>query len=239
MSDKFRKGPLNSAKNKPTFSNPEDVKVAESDERKTVILDEELDNIELEDRVWLYWKRNKSFIVTTVVAAFAIVIGVQSWKMYNAAEKARLSDAYVAASTPEELAKFAADNSGTKLAGLAVLQNADSAFVAGKYSDAQKLYSDAAADLKGTVLAYRANIGAAMSLALGSDATKGADELENIFNAASTPQAYKAQAGFLLGILKLQAGKKDEAKKILTAVADNSQNGVFANLARQEVSNIK
>ena len=62
MSEKFfRKGPQNAAKNKPHI--PTDAELASvpaSDERKTVILDEDLEGVDLEDRVWLYWKRNRN-----------------------------------------------------------------------------------------------------------------------------------------------------------------------------------
>ena len=93
MNEKFfRKGPLNAAKNRPSLpSEAELAGVPAADERKTVILDEDLDGVEFEDRVWLYWKRNRNFIVFTITAACAIVIGVQAWKMYraNASESRR------------------------------------------------------------------------------------------------------------------------------------------------------
>ena len=165
MSEKFfRKGPQNAAKNKPHI--PTDAELASvpaSDERKTVILDEDLEGVDLEDRVWLYWKRNRNFIIFTIVAAFAIVIGVQGWKMYKASSGDTLAAAYAAANTPEKLAEFAKAHSGTTLAGVAQLQNADTAFNAGKFADAQKLYSEAAKNLGEETLAGRAKIGMAMS----------------------------------------------------------------------------
>ena len=144
MSEKFfRKGPQNAAKNKPHISTDAELaSVPASDERKTVILDEDLEGVDLEDRVWLYWKRNRNFIIFTIVAAFAIVIGVQGWKMYKASSSDTLAAAYAAANTPEKLAEFAKAHSGTTLAGVAQLQNADTAFNAGKFADAQKLYSE-------------------------------------------------------------------------------------------------
>ena len=74
MSEKFfRKGPQNAAKNKPHIPTDEELaSVPASDERKTVILDEDLEGVDLEDRAWLYWKRNRNFIIFTIVAAFAI-----------------------------------------------------------------------------------------------------------------------------------------------------------------------
>ena len=79
MADKiFRKGP-HASKNKVV-----DVEaVPVSDERKTVILDENLEGVEFDDKVWLYWTRNKKSIIFSVVLAFAIIVGVQSYKLYK------------------------------------------------------------------------------------------------------------------------------------------------------------
>lgn len=239
MNEKFfRKGPLNAAKNRPSLpSEAELAGVPAADERKTVILDEDLDGVEFEDRVWLYWKRNRNFIVFTVTAAFAIVIGVQAWKMYRANASESLAAAYCAASSPEELAKFAADNSGTTLAAVALLQNADAAYKAGKYPDAEKLYSQAAGGLGGYPLAQRAEIGAAVSAISAGNAENGMAELEKIFKSAAK-SAYSAQAGYLLGLAKAQSGKSDEAKAIFKELSGSEQNGIFAILAVQELSNL-
>ena len=226
MSEKFfRKGPQNAAKNKPHI--PTDAELASvpaSDERKTVILDEDLEGVDLEDRVWLYWKRNRNFIIFTIVAAFAIVIGVQGWKMYKAA-----------ANTPEKLAEFAKAHSGTTLAGVAQLQNADTAFNAGKFADAQKLYSEAAKNLGEETLAGRAKIGMAMSAISAGDSAKGMEALEKVYKEGSV---YSAQAGYLLGLAKVQNGKVDEAKNLFKEISSNNNNGVFALLANQELSNL-
>ncbi len=237
MSEKFfRKGPQNAAKNKPHI--PTDAELASvpaSDERKTVILDEDLEGVDLEDRVWLYWKRNRNFIIFTIVAAFAIVIGVQGWKMYKASSGDTLAAAYAAANTPEKLAEFAKAHSGTALAGVAQLQNADTAFNAGKFADAQKLYSEAAKNLGEETLAGRAKIGMAMSAISAGDSAKGMEALEKVYKEGSV---YSAQAGYLLGLAKVQNGKVDEAKNLFKEISSNNNNGVFALLANQELSNL-
>lgn len=239
MNEKFfRKGPLNAAKNRPSLPNEAELAGAPAaDERKTVILDEDLEGVELEDRVWLYWKRNRNFIVFTITAAFVIVIGVQAWKMYRSGVSESLAAAYSAASMPEELAKFAADNAGTTLAGVALLQNADAAYRDGKYAEAEKLYSQSAAELKGSVLAQRAGIGAAVSAISAGSAESGMAGLEKIFKGGSNP-AYSAQAGYLLGLAKAQSGKAEEAKAIFKELSGSDRNGIFAILAERELSNL-
>jgi len=71
----FKKGP-HAAKNKVVDLTE---LASASDERKTVVLDEDLEGVEFEDRVWLYWTRNKNFIIASIAMAVAIIVGVQSY----------------------------------------------------------------------------------------------------------------------------------------------------------------
>jgi len=234
----FRKGP-HSAKNKPTIEEVVEVTsgaVPASDERKTVILDEDLEGVELEDRVWLYWTRNKNFIITTIAAAFAIVIGVQGWKMYVAQKNAALASAYEAATTTQELNEFAKANSGTELAGVAILQNADSLYQQKNFAEAQKYYVDAQKNLSKSILLGRAKLGQAVSIYAAGDTAKGEAALKSIFEDATIAQSYKAQAGYLLGLAQKQSGKIDEAKATFEKVASEKGDGIFARIAQETLS---
>ena len=237
MSEKFfRKGPQNAAKNKPHI--PTDAELASvpaSDERKTVILDEDLEGVDLEDRVWLYWKRNRNFIIFTIVAAFAIVIGVQGWKMYKASSGDTLAAAYAPGKKAEKHAVISKTHRRKTLSGVRPLHNSDPAVKAGKFADAQKLYSEAAKNLGEETLAGRAKIGMAMSAISAGDSAKGMEALEKVYKEGSV---YSAQAGYLLGLAKVQNGIVDEAKNLLKVISRINNNGVFALLANQELSNL-
>lgn len=240
MSDKnFRKGPHASrAKQKLEDIVSADAGVVpSSDERKTVVLDEDLEGVEFDDRVWLYWKRNKTFLITSIVLAFAVVIGVQSFKMYRKAVKNALAAEYAMATTPEQLAKFAKENSGKALAGVALLQNADTFYADGKFVDAQKTYQEASKPLVGTVLEGRALLGEAMSVC-AQDVAKGAEALKAVFENAKIDSAYKAQAGYLLGLAYRQLGKTAEAKDVLKKVSADKNSGYYARLAEESLSKI-
>ena len=236
MSDNnFRKGP-HSAKNKPISAEKNEVidgAIPSADERKTVILDEDLEGVEFEDRVWLYWIRNKNFILGTVAAAFIIVLGVQGWKLYTANKNAKLASAYEAALTPAQLEEFAKNNSGTKLAGVALIQNADAAYAEGKYPEAKKLYSQAQQNLSKTVLLGRAQLGEAVCIYISGDKAKGEAALKAVFDDETLAQSYKAQAGYLLGLAQKQAGKTAEAKETLKKVSETKGDGVFAQIAQE------
>ena len=181
--------------------------------------------------MWLYWTRNKKSIIASVVLAFAIIIGVQSYKLYKTSSENKLAQVYAAAYTETELASFANENKGTSLAGVALLQNADSQYKAGKYAEAQKLYAQAKGDLRSSVLFGRALLGEAMST-YNVDKTKGVELLTAVYNDASINSSYKVQAGFLLGLALKDQNKIEEAKKVLTSVAENVQAGYFAQMAR-------
>lgn len=235
----FRKGP-HASKNKPTVADVEilaDGAVSSADERKTVVLDEDLEGVEFEDRVWLYWKRNKNFIIMSIAAAFAIIIGVQGYKIYAANAKAELANAYASAQSADELAKFAEQNSGKKLAGVALLQNADKLFADGKFSEAQTAYENAGKDLKKTVLEGRALVGAAAS-AGAQDASKGIEAFAKVAADKSLDAVYSAQANYLLGLYYAKAGKTAEAKTAFKTALDNKGAGYFGRMAEMELSKL-
>lgn len=93
------------------------------------------------------------------------------------------------------------------------------------------------ADLGVIRLRQRAEIGAAVSAISAGNAENGMAELEKIFKSAAK-SAYSAQAGYLLGLAKAQSGKADEAKAIFKELSGSEQNGIFAILAGQELSNL-
>ncbi len=240
MNDKNLKRGPHAAKNRPLKDQIAEIENGASsvDERKTVILDEDLEGVEFEDRVWLYWKRNKNFIISTVVLAVAIVIGVQGFKIYKAQSASRLASEFEAAASPEQLAQFAAKNPGTKLAGVALLENADSAFSAGKFADAEKLYSESSDSLKGNILFGRAKLGEAVA-AYSADKASGVKKLSETYANQEIDRAYRAQAGYLLALALQQDKKIDEAKKIFKEIASDMKNGVFANIAQNALSRIE
>ncbi len=225
----FRKGP-HAAKNK--VIDVEAVPMA--DERKTVILDEQLDGVEFDDKVWLYWTRNKKSIITSIVLAFAIVIGVQSWKMYKVSAENAQAKAFTEAATMQQRAEFAKEYAGSSLAGVALLENADALYSEGKFAEAKKAYAEAKSGLSATVLFGRAVIGEAVS-AYSLDKSKGLEALKVAYNDVKISGVYKAQAGYLLAIALKDAGKNDDAKKIFEAVANDAKGGYFTQMASQQL----
>lgn len=233
MSDNsFKRGP-HAAKNKI----PEDIlngKISAVDERKTVVLDEDLENVDFDDKVWLYWKRNRNFIILTVTAVLAIIVGVQGWKMYTANHASSMASGYEIAHSTNDLHNFAKSNAGTKLGALAMLESADKFYSEKKYAEAKQMYAQSAKALKSTVLFGRALLGEAMSEYMTSP-DAGIGKLGDVFANASVDASFRAQAGLNLAQAQISAGKPADARKVLEEISKNPSNGIYARLAANEL----
>lgn len=239
MSDnKFRKGPQNSAKNRPTRMEDVGSAISSADERNVQVVDEDFEGADFEDKVWLWWIRNRNFVIFTIVAAFVIVVGIQGYKAFSHSQKKAIAASYMNAANADELAAFASQNAGTALAGVALLENADAAYKAGKYAEARELYSSAVKELEKTVLEGRASLGAAVSAYASGDTQAGMDALKAVYEDNSLAYTYKSLAGYLLGMALKQNGKPDEAKAVLKAVSEDPMGGTFASVAQEALSNM-
>lgn len=235
--DKGRKGP-HAARNKlAKFLAAEDVEVLvpSSDERKTVILDEDFEGLEFEDKVWLYWKRNKSFIIASIVAMFVAIFAVQSWKVLKERRAAEISDAYAAASNIQELEDFAKKYPSEKLAGVSLIDAADLSYSNKDYAKSRLLYKNAASSLSGDILFGRALLGEAMSAFNASGAAEGKSLLKAVYENPSVQAAYRANAAYNLALAEISEGNFDAAKKILTSVSENPESSNWAQLASMKL----
>ena len=246
MGESKNKGP-HQAKNKPLNLGSSDaifggsVSVqdpnASADERKTVILDEELEGLEFEDRVWLFWKRNKNFIITLIALVFAVIIGKHAWLSYTASRDNALASEFAKAGTFEEREAFAKANSGTSAAGAALLENADSLYRDGKFAEAAEAYKSAAGALKGEVFYGRALVGEAISV-LKSGKSDEAGQLLRKIAADPGLLTYSAEAAYHLGALAYSQGKREEAEKYFDSVVPNPAAGYWGGLAENFKSRI-
>ncbi|MBR4597428.1 MAG: tetratricopeptide repeat protein [Opitutales bacterium] len=236
MGESKNKGP-HQAKNKPANYGTSDaifgseIKIqnpnASADERKTVILDEDLEGLEFEDRVWLFWRRNKNFVITLVALVFAVIIGKHAWLSYKASRDNALASEFSAAATFEGRAAFAKSNSGTSAAGVALLENADALYSEGKFAEAAEIYKSAAAPLKGDIFYGRALLGEAICV-LKSGKAAEAEKLLQSLSANPEALSYSAEAAYHLGVLAYSQGKLGDAEKYFASAASNPSAGQWA-----------
>lgn len=246
MGENKNRGP-HQAKNKPLNYGSSDAIFGESisvqdpnasaDERKTVILDEDLEGLEFEDRVWLYWKRNKTFIVSLIVLAFAVIIGKHAWISYTEARDNSIASEFADADTFEKRAEFAKSNSGIPAAGLALLENADSLFDANKFAEAAEVYKSASQNLVGVPMYGRALLGEAVSVLKSGKVEEAKKLLASVAENAEA-LSYSAEAAYHLGILQFADGKTDEAKKSFESVLQNPNAGQWSALASAQLNRI-
>jgi Uncharacterized protein conserved in bacteria len=237
MSSKKNDGPINKAKNKPDVYDAGDLNVANADERKTVILDSELEGLEFDDKVWLFWKRNKTLVITLVAAVFisAAVSGI--WRTFTENSKNMLAGEYAMASTPEGRAAFASANSGTNLAGVALLVNADDFFTGGKFAEAAVAYGTAADYLSGTPLWGRALLGKGISLVKSGKADEGMVALVALSDNAEAG-VFAAEASFHVAMEDLAKGNAAAAKARFEKLAENPSAGEWAEVARSNLARL-
>lgn len=240
--DKGRKGP-HSARNKPPVKVGEagdvEVLIPSSDERKTVILDEDFEGLEFEDKVWLYWKRNKSFIIFTVVAMFIAVFAVQAWKVLQSQREAEIAEAYASASSVQDFEDFAKKYSSERISGVALIDAADMSYSAKEYAKARELYKNASSLLSGDVLFGRALLGEAMSALNSAGIKEGRSLLKNVYENPSVQGAYRANAGYNMALAEISSGDLETGKKLLVSISENADAGNWAQLASAKLAELE
>ncbi len=209
---------------------PDPNNVKSADERKTVIADADFENLDFDDRVWLWWRENKKSVILAVVVSFVLIIGVNAYKLVSHQAMIAEQTAYNACSDAKSLEEFALNNGGT-LGAVAALQSGDDLFKNAKFAEAKSFYAKAEKGLKGNPLLGRAALGVAFSeIALGNKA-EGKKALADIVQNAQVNEAFKIQAQYELGVMEFADGNKDAAKKTLQAVADNPASGMYGQQA--------
>jgi predicted negative regulator of RcsB-dependent stress response len=179
----------------------------------------------LEERLRLFWKKNGGAVLT-LCAAVAIAIAARGIMQYMAEQKEiSLEQAYAAAATPEALRAFAGDNTGTDLAGLAELRLADSAYSAGRATEAVVGYGTAVNELKTGPLAARARLGLAMAQIEAGQTSEGATALQQFAADAAQPAPLRAEAAYNLASEAASAGNSADVEKYASMIYGIEPNG--------------
>lgn len=190
------------------------------DDRNLVVVDEDFVNADAEDRLWLFWERNKTLIVrgtTIIVCGIIAAIGFHFWQE---AQREELGLAYVACQDEAARRAFAAAHPGESLAAIALLEVADDLRKANKLEEAAKAYAEAAT--KATlvagdaklikVLAVRAKLFGALTRQELGQATANAD-IVAIAEDNTAPETLRGYAMYVLANLALSKGDSVEAAK--------------------------
>ena len=127
------------------------------DDRNLVVVDEDFANADTEDRLWLFWERNKTVIVRAITSVVVGVLAFLAFYFWKEAQHEALGESYVACQDEAARRAFAAAHPKEPLAAIALIEVADELRRKNKLDEAAKTYDEA------TVIATSANETPAMS----------------------------------------------------------------------------
>lgn len=172
----------------------------------------------LEEKVQIIWAKHRGAIIGVCVGLILAVVIVEWVKDYRVSQREKLGVAFGAADTPEKLRAFANEHDDSRMGGLAWLKLADQAFEAGRFSEASGNYEKAAARLSGDAFGARATYGQAMSDLAAGNKAKGEGLLRTIAADTKAPKSLRAEVSYQLAVLAKDAGRIDEARKLIGEV---------------------
>ncbi len=194
--------------------------ILQGDDRHLVAVDESYAGGDFEDKMWLFWRKQRVNLVRLLVAVAVAVVVWQGWNFYQAHEAATLQADYQAASGAPALLAFAQAHPQATLGKIAQLEAADALYKDAQFKQAADAYAQAATLLGTDEKGQRARLGQAVSLLQSGDAKTGGELLEAIANDASVVESYRAESAYYLAILAAQAGDNDGAAKWIDRVKE-------------------
>lgn len=184
------------------------------DDRNLVAVDEKYVAITFEDRLQQFWKKNRSLVVGLCTAVVIVILAKGAWDYMARQKELEIEKAYATAGTTEQLKAFAAAHADHSLAGISHLRIADDAYAAGKSADALAGYEKAAAVLKDSPLAARAQMGKALAKIQSGKTGEGAADLKQLAADSNQFKAVRSEAAYHLASLAADAGDGAEVQKL-------------------------
>lgn len=202
---------------KERFSSAEKKNAAAGDDRNLVLVDEDFQDADFEDRVWLFWQRHGKKTVAIAVAVFLAIIGAIVFVEVGKMRVNALQNEYAATNSVAEKLAFAAANESDPIAGTAYFSAANALVSEEKFREAAEAYGNAARVFAGTpeFAAMRDRAKIAQAAALARDAAGKEQSLALLKTLAGTPDAdplYRGQAMYVLAAEALAAGNLDESR---------------------------
>ncbi len=194
------------------------------DDRNLVVVDEDFVNADTEDRLWLFWERNKGTIVKGTVGVVVGILAFLAYFFWNESRRAALGEEFAACQDEAARRAFAARHAGETLSAVALTDVADDLKKTGKFADAAKAYDEASrlAGLAGkapavTALGTRARLYAALCRLEVGEA--GADKaVAAVADDANAPETLRGFAMLTLANIAVAKGDTAEATKWLNAM---------------------
>jgi tetratricopeptide (TPR) repeat protein len=201
------------------------------DDRNLVDNEASEGSLDLESWVISFWHTNRKTILTAIMLALIIVVGLQLYRIISAQREASTLRAYTEATTDDALKAFADAHRGHPLAGAAYLTVADDAYARGDYGEATGYYEQAQDALDIPALIYRAQLGRAASQIQAGLMSKGEPILIELADNEGAPDAVRSESLFHLASLAVEAGEVEKAGRYLDRIEELAPVGIWASRA--------
>ena len=196
-------------------------KGVEGDDRNVVLVDDDFQDADFEDKVWLFWKRHGKSVVAGALFVFFSVLGVIIYVQGKKMHAQALQDEFALAKTPEARLAFAESHRSDAMSGTVFYALANEAFSAGQFDVAAQRYSDASSvygALSGEEFSLardRAAMSAALSLSKSGKSAEAVQGMTALAGSLTTDETIRGQAMFNLAVLALSAKELATARKWL------------------------
>lgn len=207
-----------STKMKHRFPQNKKAASAAGDDRNLVLVDDDFQDADFEDRVWLFWQRHGKKTVAAATALFLAIIGAIVYVEVGEMRISGLQAEYATLQTPEQKLAFADANKKDPIAGTAYYSAAQALVEEGKFAEAAAAYENAARVLSQPeflAMSDRAKIAQAACLARINtpEATaQSQDILKKLAGSPATDSLYRGQAMYELATSALSAGNIADAR---------------------------
>lgn len=209
----------------------------EQDDRNLVNIDQAFQEADVEDKVWLFWQRNKAVLIGGSILALIGVLAVQGYSFYQGQAEVALQNDYLEANKENTLETFGQANANKPLGAFALLESADKLYLNKEYSKAADLYGQAASGLTGTPFSGRAQLGEGIALIKDGKSEAGAAKLKLLTSDTSTLDSLRGEAAFNLALLALENGQVAEAKSMLDIIDTLPADSVWPQRAQALINN--
>jgi len=164
-----------------------------------------------EQRLSGFWAKNQKRVFLLCAVVLVVIVAREVSAISAAKSRERLAQTYAqSAASPEGLRRFAQDNAGQQLGGVAWLQVADKAYAADNFSEAVSAYEQSLKGLaNGSALANRAALGLAVSQLKSGAETQGRAGLAALADNASISVGVRAEASYHLALFAHVAGDQE------------------------------
>ena len=189
------------------------------DDRNLVVVDEDFANADAEDRLWLFWERNKTIIIRSITSIVIGVLAFLAFYFWRESQKEALGQSFVACQDETARRAFALAHPKEPLAAIALIEVADDLRRKNKLDEAVKTYDEATtiATTAGETPALKAIAARAKLFSGLSRQELGQANAEAIITAVAddntAPETLRGYAMYVLANLALSRGDNTNAAK--------------------------